>query len=180
MIYYLLTQGRCAENQIRLKNVSSVINKKMLTISQWEDINRHLVFEAICPDYYEFPDVLSNDLFLISQKVRKVVDAAGIFVAYITVYVRYRSIIQTYYVPLFHELDCLHEATEYNRDRSEIVNIVLDKRKVKARPVFRVWHSVQPLVVIRQDVAEELKRCETRGIGLKEVQAKGEADGFYL
>ena len=85
---------------------------------------------------------------------------------------RERQIQKIYDIPIFEEVEALHEDTEFNWNKTVVKNIVLDKEKIKGKKIFKIKESDKTLAVVRLDVAESLLRREFEGMKLERLQVK--------
>ncbi|MNZ52540.1 hypothetical protein D3C78_703860 [compost metagenome] len=74
-----------------------------------------------------------------------------------------------YHLPLFEEIACLSPSAELHRDQKSIKQLVLQKEKLRGKPIIQVKESEKPLIVVRLDVAESLLRRSFSGIRLEKV-----------
>lgn len=73
---------------------------------------------------------------------------------------------EVYYLPILPEIDCLHDTSEMNNDRSVIKRAVLDVNKIAGEKFFRIGGLMNAYYIVHVDLAESMLRRGARGVGL--------------
>jgi len=132
--------------------------------------NRQLFFIKSNPNTL-FPDVLSFPFFMVSEKIMRVIklyEPKTIFKEIVLLDQKYaRSCI--YYIPVLEYLDCLSSASTLTRDRSIILDAIIDLNKVGDQSVFYVAGVGKLYIVARLDIMESILRRGAKWIELREV-----------
>ena len=77
-----------------------------------------------------------------------------------------------YFIPIFDELECLHEDSEFNMDRSKIKKIVLSRKAIGESSIFRIADYEKPYVIGNLDIVESILRRNCVGLQLTELEIK--------
>jgi len=174
--YFVLSQdSRVVAPRIKyeyMKKYSKAIHFTYQIAKVMPEMN---VFQVLSDELTDFTDVLSEQLFLVSADMGKLFQLFDPELKLKTAVMFNRKIgHHTYKMPLFREVDCLSEETEFYPDNRTIKTLVLKYEKIKKRKIFKVRD--RDIVIIRMDVAESiLRRCFT-GIHLEPVAVTETAD----
>lgn len=172
MRYFVLKQHQKASYPPVLRDVFTKIKKKNINISCHHLIEEPIFFDVSNRDcrYY---DVIDRDLFLVSETLWNVFliylpDMHSKIVALID---HHNLRIENYYIPIFEEFNCLSEKSIFNRSKTVLKEMVLDYRLLSSAdiPIFCIKIDVNPIVIVRLDVAESILRRNPIGIQLEEV-----------
>lgn len=172
MNYFLLKQDEEYTNAPVLINVFKGIDVRNINLLNAHKIDDILIFNVKCNENTEFLDILDRNLFLISEKMKKIIekyDPKMLFktIPLINLYLKKQ---ENYYMPIFQEIECLSERAELNLNRTVVKKIILDKEKINGKKIFKIKESEKTLIVVRLDVAESLLRREFRGMCLKRLE----------
>ncbi|NSB17195.1 hypothetical protein BCD95_005454 [Clostridium beijerinckii] len=131
-----------------------------------------IIFNVKCDDDTKFLDILDTQLFIISEKMKKIIEKYSkeiIFIA-IPLIDLSRERQENYYIPIVEGLDALSENAELNLNKTVVKKIILDKEKVKGKKIFKIKESSKTLIVIRLELAESLLRRNLKGIYLERLE----------
>lgn len=132
--------------------------------------NRQLFFIKSNPNTF-FPDVLSFPFFMVSEKIMSVIklyEPKTIFKEIVLLDRKYAKS-WIYYIPVLEYLDCLSDASSLTRDKSTILNAVINLNKVSDQSVFYVAGVGNLYTVARLDIVESILRRGAKWIELREV-----------
>ena len=172
MNYFLLKQDEEYTNAPVLINVFKGIDVRNINLLNAHKIDDILIFNVKCNENTEFLDILDRNLFLISEKMKKIIekyDPKMLFktIPLINLYLKKQ---ENYYMPIFQEIECLSERAELNLNRTVVKKIILDKEKINGKKIFKIKESEKTLIVVRLDVAESLLSREFRGMCLNRLE----------
>ena len=175
MDYFLLKQDEEYTNTPVLMEVFKGIDVRNINLLNAHKIDDILIFNVKCNENTEFLDILDRNLFLISEKMKKIIEKydPGILLKTIPLIDLHQKKQENYYMPIFEEIKCLSEKAELNLNKTVVKKIILDKEKIKGKKIFKIKESEKTLVVVRLDVAESLLRREFKGMCLKRLEVDG-------
>ena len=174
MDYFLLSQDKRYTNVPQIIGFFQRIYARDLNPLRADNIADNNSFFVKSSEYNQFIDILENPLLLVSEDMRKIMEKynRNIIFKRLALIDRERQIQKIYNIPIFEEVEALHEDTEFNWNKTVVKNIVLDKEKVKGKKIFKIKESDKTLAVVRLDVAESLLRREFEGMNLERLQIK--------
>ncbi|WP_252232816.1 DUF1629 domain-containing protein [Clostridium sp. ZBS15] len=172
MDYFLLKQDERYTNTPRLKDMFHKINTKDINRLNAHKIDDVIIFQVTAEERCEYLDVLDKQLFLISEKMMKIIckyDTDIVFKILPLIDSKQHTQ-ENYYLPIFEDIEALDEKSEFNLNRTIVKKIVLNKKKIEGKKIFRIKESEKTLIVVRLDVAESLIRRKPRGISLEKLE----------
>lgn len=172
MEYFALRQDERFANVPVLQEVQRKIELRHIQRLKAEHLSDTTLFHVRADQDADYPDLLTNQLFLVSERVKQVLemhepDCSFKLVPLIDLEHSRQAL---YYLPLFPEIEALSPYSEFNLDRSVLRRPVLEQGKLGNRRMFQVKESMRPLIVIRLEVAEGLLRRDLIGIGLQRLE----------
>ncbi|EKQ53193.1 MULTISPECIES: DUF1629 domain-containing protein [unclassified Clostridium] len=175
MNYFLLKQGEDYINAPVLMDVFNKLDVRNINLLKAHKIDDILIFNTKCDEETEFLDILDRNLFLISEKMKKIIEKydPGILFKTVPLIDLKHKKQGNYYMPIFEDIECLSEKAELNLNKTVVKKIILDKEKIKGKKIFRIKESSKALIVVRLDVAESLLRREFKGICLQKLEVDG-------
>lgn len=174
MDYFLLKQDERYTNTPRLKDMFHKINTRNINRLDAHKIDDVIIFQVIAEERCEYLDVLDKQLFLVSEKMMKIIskyDTNTIF-KILPLIDSKQDTQENYYLPIFEEIEALSEKSEFNLNKTVVKKIVLNKEKIEGKKIFKIKESEKTLVVVRLDVAESLLRRKARGISLERLEVE--------
>ncbi|WP_252250536.1 DUF1629 domain-containing protein [Clostridium sp. ZBS13] len=174
MDYFLLKQDERYTNTPRLKDMFHKINTKDINRLNAHKIDDVIIFQVTAEERCEYLDVLDKQLFLISEKMMKIICKYDTDIVFkiLPLIDSKRHTQENYYLPIFENIEALDEKSEFNLNRTIVKKIVLNKKKIEGKKIFRIKESEKTLVVVRLDVAESLLRRKLRGISLEKLEVE--------
>ena len=171
MEYYQIKQREDLRRVPKLLNVFGTVDKRDLIPERMQRVPEVLFYKTEAPEHAQYPDIIDRDLFLITPALMQAFKIYEPDLPYIlTVLSDMKHEDYTnYHMPVFEEVECLSEQTEYNMDKSVIKKLVLDEGKTGGRALFRIKHGIQPIIVARLDAAESILRRDFIGIALERL-----------
>jgi len=172
MDYFLLKQDEEYTNAPRLMDVFKNMDVRNINLLNAHKIEEIVIFNVKCDNETEFLDIIDRNLFLISEEMKKIIEKYDSEIIFKTIPLidlpHGRQ--ENYYMPIFEEIDCLSESSEFNLNKTVVKKIVLDKEKIKNKKIFKIKESSKILIVARLDVAESLLRREFKGMCLERLE----------
>lgn len=156
-----------------LPNVIKQIDQRHITPEYAHKIKDTTIFRLAEKEKPEPIDLVDRQLFLVSDKLRKLIRLYLPEIIFKTVIIvnHMQNIGYTYFLPIFPQIDCFSGNSIMTPDKSVIKRLVLKQAAGKIYPpVFQVKHRYEPVVIFRLDAAESLLRREFRGIKLYRVE----------
>ncbi|MBY6837975.1 hypothetical protein FDG50_12585 [Clostridium botulinum] len=174
MIIFLLKQDERYTNTPRLKDMFHKINTRNIDRLNAHKIDDVIIFQVTAEERCEYLDVLDKQLFLISEKMMKIICKYDTDIVFkiLPLIDSKRHTQENYYLPIFEDIEALDEKSEFNLNKTIVKNIVLNKKKIEGKKIFRIKESEKTLVVVRLDVAESLLRRKPRGISLERLEVE--------
>lgn len=172
MKYFLLRQDKRYTNIPQIKNFFQIINSKDLNSFRADNIEDNNSFFVKPSKDNEFIDILDKPIFLVCEDMRKIMEKYNRNIIFKRAALIDRDNLKQkiYNIPIFEEVEALHEESELHFN--VVKKIILDKDKVKNKKIFKIKESDKTLIVIRLDVAESLLRRGFEGISLERLQIK--------
>ncbi|WP_425448048.1 imm11 family protein [Dethiothermospora halolimnae] len=120
----------------------------------------------------EYLDILHRQIYIISEELKDLMGEYNSNIIFKTIALidLENQVQQMYYLPIFEEVEALHEQCEFNLNKSVIKKLVLDKEKIGNRNIFVIKGAKEYLVVVRLDVAESILRRNFVGITLEKIK----------
>lgn len=174
MDYFLLKQDERYTNTPRLKDVFNKIVVRNINLLEAHKIPQMIIFQVEADENCEFLDILDNRLFLISDKMKRIIEKfnADILFKSIPLIDSEHDKQKNYFLPIVEEIDALSDNAELNLNKTVVKKIILDKDKIQDKKIFKIKESTKPLIVVRLDVAECLLRRDFKGMKLEELQVE--------
>ena len=171
MEYYIMGLDRRIQNAFVLKKFPDGGAVEYNTFYA-DKVREHTVLYTEATDHSSYPDVLEEPLYMVSQKVREVIelyDETAIYkkVSMVNMPRKKRS---EYNVLLVDRIDCLHEDAEFYPDKS-IKNLVLDRKKIGDRVIFKVKGIGPAYMIVSLDIVESLLRRNCYGVKFTKVDS---------
>lgn len=175
MGYFIMEQDKRYGDVPRLQHIQRHIELRHLSHLQSQHVPDTLPLQVSSTRDSMYTDILSEGLYLVSDKLQKIIMMYEPFHIWKTTPLmdRVNQKQSLYYLLIFPEVDVLNPRSQFNRDHSRITKLVLDANKVAGRKVFRVKESESPLVIVSLDVAESIMRRDFIGVSLTPVEVEG-------
>lgn len=136
--------------------------------------DRQLFFIKSSPNTF-FPDVLSFPFFMVSERMMQVImlyEPKTIFKEIVLLDSKHAKS-HIYYIPVLEYLDCLSDKSILTRDKSTILNAVINLDKVGDKSIFYIAGVGNLYTVARLDIVESFLRRGVKTIGLCETAIEG-------
>ncbi len=170
MKYYIMSQDKRIQKGIQFAEFSTQQSielgteyigkmKKSVTLHVQDEI--HTIFS----------EVIEAPWLMVSDKVYKVIQMYDSDIAFSNAILSLKTqeVPLIYKIVLVDRIDCLHESTEFYKDRS-IKRLVLDYGKIREQHLFRIEGISPNYMVVSMAVVESLLRRHCVGIQFQEIE----------
>jgi hypothetical protein len=168
--YFLLSQDGRFNRTPRIKNLFYALDKGHINTKDAHRLPERIILETEEREEYDLPDILSDRLFLVSEKAKRVLSFYDKSIPFKTVVLLCGGEAAQYFLPVFEDVFCLHEQSEYTEFKA-LKRIVLDREKTGDKVVFRIEGHTSK-TVIRLDAAESLLRRKVTGLMFTEAEVR--------
>lgn len=175
MDYYELYQSEKVENPIAVMKLEQATYTYEMTGTDFEALDRLKVAYYSGREFEEPCDILTEPTFLVSDLLKRALSLYDKEILFKGVQLfptaeegRRHPL---YWVPLFKELDCLHEDT-VKHDNGMLKNLVLAEKKITGYSVFRIGGILEYKVVVSLPAAESILRRRPYGVGLRKIEVR--------
>jgi hypothetical protein len=172
MQFFRLKQDTAYIDAPVISDVIKKIDRRYTIPAAANKIEKITLFQLSGKETPNFLDLLSRQIFLVSQDLRdtiKLYQPNLLFKMVILVH-RIQKQQKSYYLPIFEPVNCLSENSIMTPNKSIVKSIVLRKSIIENETIFRVSHNYETIIVVRLDVAESILRRDFCGIKLERVQ----------
>ncbi|GAB1532525.1 MULTISPECIES: hypothetical protein [Brevibacillus] len=171
MDYFLMKQDERYTDVPMLLDVRKKIDTRDIHRERSHKIADPLIFQIKSDAESSFLDILEYPLFLLSDKLKRLVEAYEPDTLFkLTPLIDLsRHLQKNYYLPIFDEVEVVSAHSEFHRGNSQIKNLVLKEENMHGKKILRIKESEKPLIVVRLDVAESILRRDLTGIRLERV-----------
>lgn len=153
-------------NRNRKLDIRLILKGDLGRLPMWNTVEMEFPMEGF------FPDLICNPCIMLSEMLVKtiVMYHPEIPCKGIKLWDRKSGANATYYLPVFDELTCMSDQTEFNSVGNRIVRLVLDRNRIGSKAVFRVKGFDRNSIVGRLDFVESILRRGAGGIRLSEIE----------
>lgn len=176
MEYFLVQQDRRYGHAPHLKDVFNTIDKRDLSRERCNRVPGEITFAVDSDPEMNYLDLLEGQLFMVSAKLRHLLSKYEPALVFKTIslidYGNGRN--EIYYLPILEEVDCIASQSEFNRDKSVLLKIVLNEKAIHDKPIFRLGGVATPYVVARLDLVESILRRDFEGISFTRLAVQND------
>lgn len=173
MDYFELRQSPKVENALEIMGLDREKYCYAMKKADFEALDKLKVAYFSGREFEEICDVLINPTFLISDKLKKVMELYEQESRYKGVQifptVEESKQFPLYWVPNFPEVDCFHKDTVI-LDNGMLKKLVLDAGKVGKHHIFRLPGLLEYKVIVSMPVAESILRRRLYGVELQKIE----------
>jgi hypothetical protein len=170
MEYFILTQDSRINGPRLPKELIDLVPRKITTTQKDKQVTEPLAFSLYDSQDWEYSAIIDRPVYLVNTGVKNILEKYDRNIK--STPVMFNDVEKMkqhlYWLTEIRAVDCVAEESVFNPDRT-IRKLVLDKKKIRDIPVFRIGNILEEYVVVRLDVAESLLRREFYGIGLNLV-----------
>lgn len=172
MEYYIMSLDKRIQNKFILQKFPEAGAVEYDT-SHADKVREHTMLHTIESDKSAYPDVLEEPLFMVSQKVKEVLELydEGAIYKRVSMVNMPRKKRTEYHVLLVDRIECLHQDAEFYPDKS-IKKLVLDKEKIADKTIFKVKGIGPAYMIVTTDIVESLLRRGCYGIKFTKVESR--------
>lgn len=177
MEYFLLKQSKEIVNPIRLLNIDSNKYTARMSHEDFRELDKVHVAYIQYDRMQEMPDILTSPTFMVSDEIRKVMHMYDENISFKAVQVfpdekdKIKEASKVYWVYDCVMENCMHPDT-VELPNGAIEELILDKRKVRGRDIFRLNGTVQNKTIVSLAVAESILRRNPYGIDFERVSIR--------
>lgn len=167
MDYFVLRQDKRYTNPPAIRDLYRLLRRKDLCRKEAYKIPQRNVVFAPSSRNLDFLDVLDDQLFLVTEKVKKVItlyEPATEF-KHFCILNNLKNEYGLYYAPILPEAACVSETKGIGVGR----RMTFEMEKAGSHSFFRAVGTEREITVVRLDAAESLLRRGVRGITLERV-----------
>jgi hypothetical protein len=172
--YFLLSQDKRYYMTPKLLGLFDILDKRDISRQGMHKLPKRMIVRAEVREEYDHLDLLDDGLFLVSDDVMTVFSFyEEDFPHKPVVLLCGKTVQMKYNLPIFEEVNCLHESSERNEYNKTVVRkIVLARDRLGSKSVFKIANTYYRHIIIRLDAAESLLRRKMRGLSFQEVEVK--------
>lgn len=171
MDYFLLKQDERYNDLPVIKQLSRKIDVRNLNYQNIHNVPEPSVFYVKATPNSSYLDILGNDLFLVSERLKNLMEKYQPDAVFKTVVLidSENKRQEKYFLPAFKKIDALSPNCEFTRDKSMITKLILKRDKITNQKIFAVSEGPKPMIVVRLDAAESILRRYFDGICLQRI-----------
>lgn len=169
-MYFIMEEDKRIQNRIRFKDIESNVAYEFEDneLSQIQDISV-LFMKGNCDSVY--PDVIETPVFLVSDRLKVLLEPydSDVFYRRVALNQVEERKQKMYWLLLTEKIECLDEKTEYYPNGWN-KRIVLNRKRIGTRRIFKVKGIMTPKILVHVDVAESIMRRDFDGISFHPVE----------
>lgn len=172
MKYFLLKTDPQFHNIPEIQDWFERIDRRNIRLGESYKIEDRQLFFIKNNPLVIFPDVLSFPFFMVAEVLRDVIlayEPKTIFKE-IVLLEQGNAKTCTYFMPILDYIDCLAPASALTRDRSTIIDAVLDLEKLNGQSIFYIASVKNLYTIARLDMVESFLRRGALALDLMEVK----------
>ena len=166
MDYFLIRDNKRCCNKPQFLNLFQQFDERALMKQDYWKIPYRTLLEVSTNEQLDFVDIISSPLFILSKltmKITSIFEPNLEWKQMISVERKHGKVNQ-YFLPLLPWVDCLHESSVINQDRSRISNCCLIKSKIPDKAIFYLDGLNTRNVILREDLLEGLMKFKVYGV----------------
>ncbi len=177
MEYFVLKQSAEVVNPIKVFGVEMEGYTAAMTHQDFKNLKRSKVAYAEYSRSHEIPDILAYPTYMVSDTLRRVLQMYDESISFKSLQVfpttekDLMEATRTYWIYDCVMEDCVHSDTVI-LPNGEFQELILDKKRVKGRDIFRVKGSLDNKLIVSLAVAESILRRNVYGVELQKVHIK--------
>lgn len=173
MDYFELRQSSKVENALEIMGLDKQKYCYAMTKADFEALDKLKVAYFSGREFEEICDVLTHPTFLISDRMKKLMELYEKESRYKGVQIfptaEESKQFPLYWVPGFPEVDCFHKDTVI-LNNGMVKKLVLDVRKLGKHHIFRLPGLLEYKVIVSMPVAESILRRRLYGVELRKIE----------
>ena len=148
MDYFLLKQDERYTDVPLLVDVRKKIDTRDIHRESAHKIEDPLIFRVRAGAESSFLDILEHPLFLLSDKLKRVVELYEPDTLFkLTPLIDLsRHLQKNYYLPIFEEVEAVSAHSEFHRDRNQIKKLVRKEEKMRGKKMILISWSEKPFI----------------------------------
>ncbi|MCI7791970.1 MAG: hypothetical protein MR531_14550 [Lachnospiraceae bacterium] len=177
MEYYRMKMNDVITNYIKIERLDTSVYKQNCSPEEFEKLPKGIVAYYHDTRGIEIPDVLQYPLLLVKENVKDILHIYDEQIKgkpiKVFAYEQEVSTAPTYWLLNYEEVDCLSEKVVVNPN-GELRELILNKRKIQNKDVFRVKGTHGNYIVVSLAVVESMLRRQVYGVGFEKVKTDEE------
>lgn len=173
MEYYRLKMNDVITNYIKIERLDTSVYKQDCSQEEFEKLPKGIVAYYHDTRGLEIPDVIQRPLLLVKENVKDILHMYDEQIKgkpiKVFAYEQEINVAPTYWLLNYEEVDCLSDKVMVNPN-GELKELILNKRKIGKKEVFRVKGTRENYIVVSLAVAESMLRRQVYGIGFERVK----------
>lgn len=172
MKYFLLKTDPKFHNIPKIRDWFEKVDRHNIRMGESYKIESRQLFFVENDPLIVFPDVLSFPFFMVTEVLRDVILAyePNTIFKELVLLEQENAKTCTYFMPILDYIDCLAPTSTLTRDRSTIIDAVLDLEKLNGKSIFYIASVGNLYTVARLDIVESFLRRGALALGLAEVK----------
>ncbi|MCL1989319.1 MAG: hypothetical protein FWG67_00350 [Defluviitaleaceae bacterium] len=170
MKYLAIRPCQKVKHPIQIDNFHAMTRIRFTT-AEIDQINRvTTLYVRGSPDSI-FLDIYTWPLYLVSEKVKEVIEAYEhrvIFKPVILANIEHR-IQKRYHLMMVDQIDAIAKETTYRLDK--ITKLVIDESKTEGRGIFEISTSKDHYLIVKLNVMESMLRRDVQGLDWEEIES---------
>lgn len=155
--YYILKSDQRLSNAIEIKGANNAVNIDYIKTNQLQFIDSnpvmfHIEDNGLHPDFIETPlPLISNEFWIVFEELK----LKNIFFKPVCLADIEKMTALIYWLIIPDKIDCLSNATEFNRDGS-LKTLVINKEKVGFYKIFKVNGILEDFIIVDGDIVDAI------------------------
>lgn len=177
MEYFLLKESKDVINPIKILGLDPKRYVPAMTHTDFRAIEKVSVAYIQYEHQQEIPDILAHPTYMVSDELRKILHMYDENISFKAVQVfpdqkKYvKEAAKTYWIYDCVMENCLHPDTVI-LPNGTMEQIILDKRKIRGRDIFRLQRTLENKIVVSLAVVESILRRNLYGIGIEKLSMR--------
>lgn len=177
MEYFLIGQSEKIINPIKVGGPNLEGYTQEMTHRQFAKLKKSTVGYVHYESIQEIPDILSQPTYMVSESIKKVLSMYDDNISFKAIQVfpdlqtDIEKVARPYWIYDCVMEECLHSDC-VKLPNGEYQKIIIDRRKIKGRDIFRPMGLLQNRLVVSLSVAESILRRNPYGVSFEKVEMR--------
>lgn len=171
-MYFMFEEDKRIQNRAKFRDIQSD-SYVDFSLEEIPAVNDITVLFMLGNKHSIYPDVIETPVFLISERLKDVIEPYDPEVTYRRVVLNQtkENLQHNYFILLSDKIECLHSESEFYPN-GQNKKIVLDRERIGIRRIFRAEGLQIPKVMIHVDVSESILRRDFNGIIFHSIESR--------
>lgn len=160
MKYFLVSEDKELSERPQMINWYTKIPERYMRWGTYHKVPaRTVIFVKENKNIY-FPDIITFPFFMISKKIKEVLDLYEPNMGYrqIILIERHYQYVFQYFVPHLPIINCMSPKSKFNMDNSYAIRLILESDKLEDKCVFEIAGLKNRHIIVRLDFLESILR----------------------